>query len=258
MGEPYTTKRLLVLRKLTRAIADLLRGQMRDYLAALAPLLRPRAVFGDYVQGAAKEPVAGADKAFKELQTLYEAVATARPFNLPKELSHPLEMASSALETGAVEYAHVAKAGPDSKTILVTSPFQWVLSYAGFGPRRLKDLLGDKTRTGDGVQQFVLHTLVLHVVLGRQAGVAKVLEGLQFPVSSARRPEFGELPVACISSSIATVRPPDDVLIESTEISGTDAFEEVVNVEDIVQMRNPLRERLLELVKSHGEDLLPG
>ena len=61
---------LLVLRKLTRAIADTARTQMLEYLAVLAPLLRPRTVLGDYVHGSTKEGAPRADKAFKELQAL--------------------------------------------------------------------------------------------------------------------------------------------------------------------------------------------
>ena len=37
-----STQSLLVLRKLTRAIADVVRVQMTEYLATLAPLLRPK------------------------------------------------------------------------------------------------------------------------------------------------------------------------------------------------------------------------
>jgi len=48
-------------------------------------------VFGDHIQGSAKEPVKGADQAFKELRSLYQAVVTSRPFNLSKELRPPLE-----------------------------------------------------------------------------------------------------------------------------------------------------------------------
>jgi hypothetical protein len=49
---------LLILRKLTRAIAEAVRQQMTEYLATLAPLLRPPTVLGDYIQGGAKEATA--------------------------------------------------------------------------------------------------------------------------------------------------------------------------------------------------------
>ncbi len=73
---------------------------------------------------------------------------------------------------------------------------------------------------------------------------------------------------ATLTTSSKTLRPEISVLsmmmlsggssVESTEISGRNVFEEVVNVADIVKMRDPLRERLIELVKSHDPNLLPG
>ena len=59
MDDPFTTKRLLALRKLTRAIAELVRGQLKDYLSTLTPLLRPRHVLGEYVQRGVKQATGG-------------------------------------------------------------------------------------------------------------------------------------------------------------------------------------------------------
>jgi len=257
MNEPYSTNRLLVLRKLTRAIADPLRGQLRDYLTTLMPLFRPKTVFGDYVGSPTRENVPGAEKAFKELQSLYEAVAVAKPFNLPKELSPPVEILTTVLEVTQVEYPHVAKCDKDSKQVSVTTPLKWALSFAGFAPKRLLDLLADSNRSTAALQQAVLHQLMLHVILSRQTGVAKLLEALRFPLSTGKRPEFGELPVPYIASVLSTVRPPDEVIIESTEISGTNAFEEVVNVGNLLQICDPWYAQLVELVRRHGADLLP-
>ena len=53
-----STQSLLVLRKLTRAIADVVRAQMTEYLATLAPLLRPKMVLGEHVEdGTNKAPL---------------------------------------------------------------------------------------------------------------------------------------------------------------------------------------------------------
>ncbi len=256
MEERYDIQKLLVLRKLTRAIADALRGQMKGYLSTLAPLLRPRTVLGDYVQTSTKETTRGADKAFKELQGLYEAVASSKPFNLSPELKPPVEIVSTALEMTPMEYVHTAKTERESKSVTVTSPLKWALSYQGFPPARLKHLLAVRNRNHDEVKELILHYLVMHVVVSNQSGVTQILEALQFPLTSDRSPEFGGLPITYISSSVSTIRPPDDVIIESTEISGRDAFEEIVNVSDIVKMRDPHKEQLVELVKSHDESLL--
>jgi hypothetical protein len=257
MNEPYSTNRLLALRKLTRAIADLLRGQLRDHLTTVAPLFRPKTVFGDYVGSPTRENVPGAEKAFKELQSLYETVAGAKPFNLPKELNPPVEMLTSVLEITPVEYPHVAKSDKESKQVSVTTPLKWTLSYAGFAPKKLRDQLADRDRSTAALQQAVVHQLILHVILARQTGVAKLLEALRFPLGTGKRPEFGDLPVPYIASVLATVRPPDEVIIESTEISGTNAFEEVVNVENLLQIGDPLYAQLVELARTHGAELVP-
>src|SRR5438034_1234029 len=89
---------LLVLRKLTRAITDAVRVQMTEYLKTLTPLLRPKAVLGEYMQGGAKEGSRKADKAFADLQALWETVAVTKPYNLPRELTPPLSLSSVGLE----------------------------------------------------------------------------------------------------------------------------------------------------------------
>lgn len=257
MDDTFTAQKVLALRKLTRAVVDLLRGQLREYLITLAPLLRPRAVLGEFVTGGAKESVPGAEKAFKDLQTAYEAVAGTKLYNLQKELKPPVEVTGSGLEFTPVEYGHTAKTERETKAVTVTAPLRWVLSYSGFGPRRLRELLAAKRSTDEGLREFVLQTLLLQVVLARQAGVGKILEALRFPVSTGKRPESGDLPLTFVASSVTTILPPDELVIETTELSGTDAFEELVKLDDILRPRDPLHEQLLEIARKHGEGLLP-
>jgi len=110
MDDRYSTQKLLALRKLTRAVADYLRGQIREYLSTFAPLLRPVSLFGEYVQGGLRERSSRAERAFQDLQQLYATVASAKPFGLPKELHPPLELQGAALEITPVEYMHAVKA----------------------------------------------------------------------------------------------------------------------------------------------------
>lgn len=248
---------ILVLRKLTRAVADALRAQMLEYLGTLSPLLRPKSVLGDYVQGGVKEPARKADKAFKELQALYETVATVKPFNLPRELKPPIDVPNANLEVTPLDYAHVARANAESRTITVRSPLTWVLSYSGFSPSRFKELLETKGRSNDEVQRFVLSYLTMHVVASNQTGVTQMLDALHFPVSTATSPEFGGLPITRIGMAVSTSRASDDVILQSAELTGMDAFEEVVNVRDIPNLRDPLKDRLLEIIRTHAPDLMP-
>src|SRR5437879_11597827 len=125
MAEEFTTQRLFASRKLTLASADLLRGQANDYLATLGPLFRPRSILGGYTESNPKETIPGAEKAFKELQALHEAVAATKPFGLPKELNRPIELISSNLEMTPFEYSHPAQAeGGAAKIVAVTGPLR--------------------------------------------------------------------------------------------------------------------------------------
>jgi len=251
--EHYPIQRLLKLRKLTRAMADLLRGQLIDYLATLRPMFLPRNILGEYVQGGAKESVRGAEKAYLQLQSLYASVANAKPYNLEQELRSPIDIENTALEITPLEYSYIVSTDGQSKTIAVTSPFKWVLTYTGFSTARLHELLANQNRIDEEVHRFILHYTALRVALASHPGLPRLFEGLRFPVSSGRMPEFGELPLTYISSRVSSIRPPDELIIESTEISGQNAFEEIVNLDDVRNLEDPIHTQLLELARSHGE-----
>jgi hypothetical protein len=252
MEESFSTQRLLALRKLTRAMSELLRGQMKNYLSTLAPLFRPRHVLGNYVGSGAYEASRTGEKAFRELQELYQTIAKSKIYRLPTELKTPLEVINPQLEMTPVEYTHLATSGGDSKTIVISQPLKWVLTYGGFGPGRLQELINGEHRIGDQLQQFVLHYLMMYTVVTKQPGLLQIMEALHFPLTIERSVAFGDLPIIYITSSISTLRPPDDLLVESTEVSGMNTFEEVVQLEDVAKIRDPLKEQLLEITNSLG------
>ena len=247
---------LLMLRKLTRAITDAVRVQMTEYLKTLTPLLRPKAVLGDYVQGGTKEPSRKSDKAFGSLQALYESVAVARPFNLPRELSTPLALGSPGLEITPLDYYHVATSGGDTRKIKVRCPLKWVLTYTDFPPTRLQELIDTKARSIEELQRFVLNYLVMHIATTSEPGLMQVFEALHFPLTTSKSPQFGELPITHIGIGISTTRPADAVMIESAELTGMDAFEEVVKVDEIAGLGDPLKGRLIEIARQHAPELV--
>ncbi len=258
MSQPLDISRLLVLRKITRAISELLGQELKAYLATLTPLVQPRNVFGQYMRGGEKQSVKGDAEAFDQLRSLYTALAAHGPLGLPKQLDPPLDVLQTLLELHAAEYSYVAQGAGEKKTVLVTSPLRWVLAFSGFGPQRLRAAGGSQKTTGaNEVQQCVLQFLVVHVTLARRPAVTRLLEALRFPVSTGQLAEFGDLPVTYIDGPVSTLRPPDEVIIQSTEISGMPAFEEVVNLDDLVSLRDPLRDRLLQLVQNHDATFLP-
>jgi hypothetical protein len=244
---------LLVRRKLTRAIAEIARAQMTEHLATLAPLLRPRQVLGDYVEDGVKESTRRSDKAFKELQALYETVASTKPFNLPKELAVPVRMSGSAgFEITPVDTAYTIQSGSDARTIMVRSPLTWTLTYSGYSPARLPELIKSKLRAGEELAHVVISYLLLHVVVANSPGLMNVFEALHFPITTVTLAEFGPLPITRIGPAISTTRPSDDVILESAELTGMDAFEEVVNIDDLSRLGDPFRDRLIEIARQQG------
>ncbi|SFO11397.1 hypothetical protein [Nitrosospira briensis] len=253
MEEDYTTQKLLTLRKLTRTAGDIINGQMQEYIASLAPLFRPRGIFGEHIQGSGKEIVKGSEQAFKELKALYENIATVAPFYLPRELNSPLMQMTSSIELAPWEYRHIATSDGATRTITVTSPFKSMVTYAGYSLRQLKELLANRNRNDGELQQFVLHYLAMHIVISRQPGLINILNTLHYPLASCQLPGFGALPVIYITSSISTSLPPNAVVIESTELSGKDAFEELINVEDVAKLGDPFKDRLAAALETGQE-----
>jgi hypothetical protein len=248
MSQPQSISEMLTLRKLTRAVADHLSQQLRSHLATLAPLINPRNVFGVHLRSTAKQSVKGEAEAFEQLKGLYLPLAGSAPFNLRKDLESPLDIVNILPEIVPVDYTHEIEDGGQNKTIAITSPLKWVLTFSGSGPKRLRDLLAQqKSIVGSDLQQCVLNYLVMHVTLQNRPGVTKLLDALRFPVTTGKIDGFGDLPVTYIECPVTTIRPTDDVILQSTEISGSPAFEEVVDVQGIADMQDPLRGKLLEL-----------
>jgi hypothetical protein len=247
---------LPVLRKLTRAIEAHVRRELTDYLSALTTLLRPEMVFGKLILGGQKDWVVKSDQALRDLRALYDKLAPAPPFNLRTDLVPPFDLGGLSLEITPVEYLHVAQGPSGARRITVRCPLTWTLSYKGFSPAVFRQMLESRTPSAAELQRFLLAYLTLHLVTRMQPGVLNVLEGLRFPLTTIREPEFADLPITRVGVSVSTERPPESVLLESAELTGVDAFEEVVNVADIQRLRDPLRDRLLEMVQQHAPEVL--
>jgi hypothetical protein len=88
-------------------------------------------------------------------------------------------------------------------------------------------------------------------VITHQRGVRSLFEALRLPLTTTKAPELAELPVTRIGIGISTFRPSDPVVVESAQLTGVDAFEEVVNVDDIASLADPLKNRLTEIARQH-------
>jgi hypothetical protein len=240
---------------MTRAIADTIRTRLTEHLTTLAPLFRPQAVLGDHIVGGQKEATRRAEQALKEMLGLYETISPARPFNLRRELTPPFTFPTPGLEITPVDYVHEVVVGGETRRIAVRAPLTWTLSYTGFAPSKLAGLLDANVR-GEQLQTFILSHLLLNQVTLNQRGLVHILEALHYTVTTVKAPESGDLPVTRIGVGISTSRPPDAVVAESAELTGMDAFEEVVNVQDISALPDPFKEQLLEIARRYVPELV--
>ena len=197
-----------------------------------------------------KEAVKGADRAFQDLESLYDTVAKKRPYDLGLGLTPPLPINTSALEILPLDYPFVARSERQTKRVMVTAPLTWIVTYAGFSLARLRAIIADPNRSRDELQRVLTHHLLLHVVMERKSGLRGLLQALHFPAKTETMSEFGELPLTVITSAVKTERPPDDVILESTDLSGVDATEEIVRVTNVAEMVDARRARLLEIVEA--------
>ena len=87
-------------------------------------------------------------------------------------------------------------------------------------------------------------------------GMAHVMPGRSATAGGSNTSGYTWVPTECDTTyNIWLETDSDGVIIESTEISGMDVFEEIVNLNDITGVREFLKEKLIEIAKDHGEEL---
>lgn len=250
MNETFDIPRILELRKLTRSISEKIETDLNGYLATLAPLLSPAPILGEYIRGGSKMPVKGAEMAYRDLKGRYQAVAAQKPFSLPIELTTPLDIFAATPSLTVVEYPYTATQEGKSASLTVTSPLKWVLSYPDQHPKKLLEMLrGNRNQLKDELSHALLQCLTLSLVLEKRPGLVSILQGLRFDLDTTHYEGLGELPVIIISCPLKTILPPDDIIIQNTEISGIPSFEEIINIDDIRKLSDPLQQSILSITQ---------
>lgn len=253
MDEAWSTQRLLKSRRFTRAVAEVTRERVGEIIATLQPLFRPRSVLGGHVASSSKQSVQGADQALRRLQELYGSVASSRALNLEHGLESPIDLGEPELEISPTTYVHTINSHGCSRAVTVTNPLRWTLGYQGYRVDRLRAALSQPERSMSEIRSLVVHSLVMHVVVTSQPGLTRLLADLHFPIEASTVPDLGDIIVTSIGLALSTKLPPDHVIVESTEISGADAFEELLEPGDVSLIPNDLQARLMEI--AHATDI---
>lgn len=88
---------------------------------------------------------------------------------------------------------------------------------------------------------FVLNAVVFSEVLKAFPDVVQVPVDLGHKVHSGSLPGFGELPVTIVDEPLGSFRPPDPLLLKATRLSGVPAFIELIDVDSLGKIQDPLR-----------------
>jgi hypothetical protein len=255
-AEDLKIEQLLHLHTLTKDVAKLCQKQLRGYLDTLALLFRPRRILGDAMEGAERESVGGSDRTVAELRDLYRKVAV-RPFGLRPELSVPLESVSTQMQLYEWEYLHQINTDRGWRSIKVTSPLTWVLTYSSTYslPMFRQVLAGQEERDSEAVRAFVLRACLAHLHFLKFPAIADLLAGLRYKVEVRQSPETGDLPFVTISAPFSTIRPPDSLVTIASGLAGGTSFAEVLDLTTVQSLSDPLRDQVAAIFSKHGQEL---
>ena len=244
-----TFQELTDLRRRTEVISKFLHDQLSAHLETLRPILSPERVFGKYAGPRGDSPLA--ERSFAQIQQNYRPF-TARPFDLPTDFDpHWLTLVGSKLTLYPWEYTHDVGRDRETRRITMSSPVRWVMSYtSGYTLSQIRHgLAGPSERRPEHVRQFVVNALVTQLILGHTPGLVPLFTDLRYQVQTDSVPELPKLPLTTITfGGLPSFRPADDLVLAATSFSGVPAFVEVIAVDGLTRLEDPLKVRLEALV----------
>jgi hypothetical protein len=232
---------LLTFRETTERISGLLNKRLRDHLTTLSLLLAPGRVLGKYV--GAREAAPRADEALAELSEKYTA-SCGSPFDLKPELDEEaLTSIGAGIRVYPYEYSYEARGGQSARKITMTSPVRWAVSYGtDYSLSQMRSLAqAPSERQTQPIRQFVVSALAFQVVLARNAGVSQLLKDLRYEIATQALSGLEKLPLAVFSVQLPSFRPPDELLLTATRLSGVPAFIELIDTTAVQRIEDPLR-----------------
>ena len=169
------------------------------------------------------------------------------PFGLPLEFPDTaLAQLDSQPAIYRWEYTHRAKSERDSKDVTITSPVQWVLSFeSGLTLSQVHSMVESRMeRKTEVLRQFVVNALVMQLLMKSQPNLVQLLAALRYQMDMKPLPGLGALSFVTITAPLTSFRPADDVLLMTTRFSGVLAFVELISLELIEHVEDPLRLQL--------------
>lgn len=249
-ARPLTFEQLSDLRRKTDVVAKFLQEQLQTHLETLRPILLPERVFGKYIGGRGESGLA--DRAFTQLQQNYRPF-TSRPFDVPAQFDeHWLSLVGSRVTLYPWEYTYEARSERETRTVAMSAPVRWVVSYtSAYTLSQVRQaLVGKGERRPEHVRQFVVNALVMQLMITHAPGLAALLGDLRYQLQTETSPDLEKLPLTVITSGLPSFRPSDDLILAATNFSGVPAFIELIDVDAFYRVKDPLRARIEDLLRS--------
>jgi len=99
-------------------------------------------------------------------------------------------------------------------------------------------------RKTEVLRQFVVNALVMQLLMKSQPNLVQLLAALRYQMDMKPLPGLGALSFVTITAPLTSFRPADDVLLMTTRFSGVLAFVELISLELIEHVEDPLRLQL--------------
>jgi hypothetical protein len=246
---PLTFEGLPQLRAKTEVVSKYLQDQLTTHLETLRPILSPERLFGKSVGSKTDTPLA--DRALAQLQQSYRPFV-ARPFDLPAEFDpYWLSLVGNRITLYPWEYSYEASNGRQSRSITMTSPVRWVVSFmSGYTLSQFRQaVIGKGERRPEHIRQFVVNALMIQLMFTHTPGLGPLFADLRYHVETRSTPDLPKLPLTTVTSGLPSFRPSDDLILAATNFSGVPAFIELIDIEALLQLQDPLRARIEERLR---------
>jgi hypothetical protein len=98
------------------------------------------------------------------------------------------------------------------------------------------------------MRQALINHLTPVIFLRYFPELKRLLEDLRYEVEIKELQDLGNLSVIVLKAPLETFLPPNDFILQVTQLSGILAFQEIVDLEAIERMTDSLKEQLKSLV----------
>lgn len=229
------------IRDLTRKLSKDIQSRIGGHLETVKTHFRPGPVFGQHLSSGSKssapENPRNASAAFAQFTALFKQVAVSAPLNLDPELPDAIDISFAAPVLCPFIYQHDVATPSGTRRLSVTAPFRFVLAFPEY---RFSDLHTAVRGPKDKLREFVLHYMVLNYLVMQNKRLLNLFEDLRFPIRSECFGEFGPLPITLITAPAGSIRPPDAFMAQVCKFAGTDAAEELADLDAWGEITDPV------------------